>query len=280
MRRNIRRQVSHCVGQTGAELSTWIFSAIQPYLQFEPWFQSVSTLLKKILPRPTKHHITTGITPMLVQLCTQLLRIQHSVFCTAMGSTEHGSRLENWGQNRARQAFQAALEDFEKARERMREESEKTWRRWEEESKHFFGDSKIFPPDMKWWSDEWWLSGSDFMFGNSFDEMKKSIKSRRNMFDAEDNGKAKVVEDNSKMEVFLSTDGFKPSELSVNVCEGMICVQGKHEEKSEEGNVMVLREFTRKYGLPQNAKAEDVESTLLKDGTLKVSVWKVGLLKN
>eukprot|EP00091_Calanus_sinicus_P002103 TRINITY_DN12160_c0_g1_i2.p1 TRINITY_DN12160_c0_g1~~TRINITY_DN12160_c0_g1_i2.p1 ORF type:complete len:189 (-),score=62.03 TRINITY_DN12160_c0_g1_i2:125-691(-) len=183
-----------------------------------------------------------------------------------MASTEHCRRLEYWGQNRASQAFKTAHEDFERARERMREDSEKTWRRWEEESKKFFGKS-----DLKMF-DEGWMS--DSIFDKSFEEMKNSIKRRKDLSDFEDD-KADVSEDKTKMEVSVDTTGYKPSELSVNVAGGMICVAGKHEEKSQEGVVMVLKEFTKKYSLPPDARAEDVESSLLKDGTLKIIAKKV-----
>eukprot|EP00092_Neocalanus_flemingeri_P021248 GFUD01023023.1.p1 GENE.GFUD01023023.1~~GFUD01023023.1.p1 ORF type:complete len:196 (-),score=77.81 GFUD01023023.1:924-1511(-) len=193
-----------------------------------------------------------------------------------MSATEYTSRVEQWKESQNSNAFKTAVEDFERARGRMREETEKTWRRWEEERKKFFGESdKRFLDDMKRFDDGWM---SDSIFDKSFDEMKNSIRKRRDMFVSEDIDKAKVAEDNTKMEVSLDTTGYKPSELSVNVCKGMICVMGKHEEKSEEGKVMVLREFTRKYTLPRDARAEDVESSLLKDGTLRVTAKKVGQL--
>ena len=186
-----------------------------------------------------------------------------------MASTEHCRRLGYWGQDRARQAFKTAQDDFERARERMREESDKTWRRWEEESKKFFGASDIKKFDEGWMSDS--------IFDKSFDEMRNSIKRRKDFYAFEDD-KADVSEDETKMEVSLDTTGYKPSELSVNVAGGMICVAGKHEEKSQEGKVMVLKEFSKKYSLPPDARAEDVESSLLKDGTLKVIAKKVARL--
>ena len=125
--------------------------------------------------------------------------------------------------------------------------------------------------------DNGWMS--DSMFNKSFDDMKSSTLTRnKDMFDGSFNDKTKYSEDGTKMEVSVDTTGFKPSELSVNVMDGMICVAGKHEEKSEAGEVMVLREFTKKYSMPENARAEDVESSLMKDGTLKVVAKKVARL--
>ena len=178
-----------------------------------------------------------------------------------MASTELGRNMEFWGKNKAREAFKAALEDFEKARERMREESEKTWKRWEEERKRFFDESeKQFLKDIKNF-DERWIT--DSIFDQSFDDWKGTLIENTN-----------ICEDKEKMEVCIDTTGYNPSELSVNVIAGTICIAGKHEEKSEEGKVMVSREFTRKYSLPRNARPENVQSSLFKNGMLKVVAKK------
>ena len=55
--------------------------------------------------------------------------------------------------------------------------------------------------------------------------------------------------DDTKMEISLNTAGYKPSELTVNVSDGEISIEGKHEEKSEEGHTMVSRQFLRKVFL-------------------------------
>merc|ERR1719290_24947 len=52
-----------------------------------------------------------------------------------------------------------------------------------------------------------------------------------------------LQEDETKMEISLDTTGYKPGELKVNVSKGELQVRGVHEEKSEEGHVMVKREF-------------------------------------
>merc|ERR1712106_423187 len=54
----------------------------------------------------------------------------------------------------------------------------------------------------------------------------------------------------------------------------LIRVEGKHEEKSEAGQVMVARQFSKKYSLPASAKAEEVVSNLSQDGVLVISVPK------
>jgi len=94
------------------------------------------------------------------------------------------------------------------------------------------------------------------------------------IFKAKDSNVIHLVNDESKLEVSLDITGYKPDELKVTAGQGMICVEGKHEEKSEAGQVMVSREFSRKYSMPDNARAEEVVSNLSKDGVLVVSVPK------
>jgi len=81
-------------------------------------------------------------------------------------------------------------------------------------------------------------------------------------------------EDEGKMEVSLDTSGYKPEELRVQVSDGSLKVEGKHEEKSEEGHTMVSRQFTKCYSLPQGAKKEDIVSNLSEDGVMIITVPK------
>merc|ERR1712083_861009 len=81
-------------------------------------------------------------------------------------------------------------------------------------------------------------------------------------------------EDETKMEVQLDTVGYKPDELKVEVEGGVVRVEGRHQEKSESGQVMVSRQFARQYPLPQGAKPEEVLSSLSKDGVLAIHVPK------
>merc|ERR1712223_329607 len=80
--------------------------------------------------------------------------------------------------------------------------------------------------------------------------------------------------DDTKMEISLNTSGYKPSELKVNVSDGEISIEGKHEEKSEEGHTMVSRQFSRKYTLPAEAKLTEVVSNLSQDGVMVITVPK------
>merc|ERR1712121_289882 len=89
-----------------------------------------------------------------------------------------------------------------------------------------------------------------------------------------DEHELKVVSDNSKLEISLDTSGYKPDELKVTAGQGVICVEAKHEEKTEAGDVMVSRHMSRVYPLPSNAQPEQVHSNLSKDGVLVISVPK------
>merc|ERR1712066_187353 len=70
------------------------------------------------------------------------------------------------------------------------------------------------------------------------------------------------------------------SELEVSVSDGVLLVEGKHEEKAEDGSKMVSRMFSRKYSLPPNAQADHVASNLSSDGVLVVTAPKKALAIN
>merc|ERR1719402_262402 len=66
------------------------------------------------------------------------------------------------------------------------------------------------------------------------------------LFKTKDSELIRTKEDDSKMEVSLDTAQYRPDELEICV----VCVEGKHEEKAEDGTKMVNRSFSRKYTLP------------------------------
>jgi len=81
-------------------------------------------------------------------------------------------------------------------------------------------------------------------------------------------------EDDNKVEVHLDTSGYKPDELKVQVEGNTVRVEGKHEERSQAGAVMVSRQFVKEYALPEGSKPEGVESSLSKDGVLVITMPK------
>merc|ERR1712130_489879 len=76
------------------------------------------------------------------------------------------------------------------------------------------------------------------------------------------------------MEVTLDTSGYKPDELKVEIKDGELCVEGKHEERSQTGEVMVSRQFSRRFGMPQNVKKEGIISNLSQDGVMVITMPK------
>merc|ERR1719402_700323 len=81
-------------------------------------------------------------------------------------------------------------------------------------------------------------------------------------------------EDDNKVEVHLDTSGYNPSELKVQVEGSTVRVEGKHEERSQAGAVMVSRQFVKEHALPEESKPEGVESSLSKDGVLVITMPK------
>merc|ERR1712168_498209 len=160
-----------------------------------------------------------------------------------------------------------------------------TWLDIENSQKNFFEKSrKRFQDSMKGFE-------SSMMSANIFDENKNPLESSSwifpeifgkhsgPVFSSKDSNQIRIVDDETKLEISLDTTGYKPDELKVSAGQGMICVEGKHEEKSEAGQVMVSRQFSKKYSMPSSARAEEVVSDLSQDGVLVVSVPKREAIK-
>merc|ERR1719244_934221 len=137
-----------------------------------------------------------------------------------------------------------------------------TWMDIEKSHKNFFEESrKMFEQSLSSMESKMKLSEDIFKDTDSM-----------SIFGAKDNNVIRMVDDDSKMEISLDTSGYKPDELKVSAGKGVISVEGRHEEKSEEGHVMVSRQFSKTYSLPQNSRSEDVVSNLSQDGILVISV--------
>merc|ERR1712215_431130 len=106
------------------------------------------------------------------------------------------------------------------------------------------------------------------MMPTGFDDKLNSL------LDMKDSNLISLKNDETKMEISLNTSGYKPSELKVNVADGEVSIEGKHEEKTEEGHTMVLRQFSRKYALPAGAKLTEIVSNLSQDGVMVITVPK------
>merc|ERR1711915_624264 len=118
-----------------------------------------------------------------------------------------------------------------------------TWIDIEKSHKNFFEESrKMFEQSLSSMQSKMKLSEDIFKGTDSM-----------SIFGAKDSNVIRMVDDDSKMEISLDTSGYKPDELKVSAGKGVISVEGRHEEKSEEGHVMVSRQFSKTYSLPQNS---------------------------
>merc|ERR1712047_51935 len=86
------------------------------------------------------------------------------------------------------------------------------------------------------WNDEWMVPSRN---------LDNQIKELRSLFNKE--------EANTRMEVRIDASEYKPEELKVSVQSGRLLVEGRHEEKKEDGSGYVQRSFSRRYTLPKEA---------------------------
>jgi len=122
-----------------------------------------------------------------------------------------------------------------------------------------------------------WMMPRRWMMPNM---INTDFSKQMDMFQNKDSELIRMKDDKDKFEVSLDTSQYRPDELRVNVASGVISVEGKHEEKAEDGRTMVSRQFSRKYSLPAGAKQETVVSNLSSDGVLVISAPKSPALAN
>lgn len=72
-------------------------------------------------------------------------------------------------------------------------------------------------------------------------------------------------------QVSLNVAPYNPDEISVKVVDNCIFVEAKHEERSEDGESYVSRQFSRRYLLPDEYSIADIVSKLSSDGILTVT---------
>merc|ERR1711882_10034 len=111
------------------------------------------------------------------------------------------------------------------------------------------------------WEDGWMMPSRSQMLQNPFKEFKS-------IFNEEE---TKVNEDDAKMEVRIDASEYKPEELKVSVQSGTLLVEGKHEEKKEDGSAYVKKSFSRSYTLPKEAQADQMVSNLSSEGVLVIT---------
>ena len=75
--------------------------------------------------------------------------------------------------------------------------------------------------------------------------------------------------------MILDTRHYKPDQVQVKIqSDGMLCIEGKQEEKSEDGKKIICRQFTRQYTLPKKCLKSKLRSNWSPDGVLCVTAPK------
>merc|ERR1712241_225980 len=186
--------------------------------------------------------------------------------------------------------FKNSWEDFDRVWDAMFTESRDMWRKFDEDFRNMAcmsnnimlespaNTEKVEGGDprslMRQDSKSRWESGWMFPRRWMLPALNTDFPSNMELFKTKDSEVTRVKEDESKLEVSLDTSQYRPDELSVAVSDGVLVVEGKHEEKAEDGSKMVSRSFSRKYTLPAGARSEDVVSNLSSDGVLVITAPK------
>ena len=75
--------------------------------------------------------------------------------------------------------------------------------------------------------------------------------------------------------MILDTRHYKPDQVQVKIqTDGMLSIEGKHEERSDDGKKQVSRQFTRQYTLPKRCMKDKLRSYWSPDGVLVVTAPK------
>merc|ERR1711983_539177 len=189
--------------------------------------------------------------------------------------------------------FKNSWDDFDKVRDAMFTESRDMWKKFDEDFRNMAcmsnnimlespAGSAITSEEqstahrslMRQDSKSRWENGWMFPRRWMLPALNTDFPNNMDIFKSKDNEVIRVKEDDTKMEVSLDTSQYRPDELKVMVNDGILTVEGKHEEKAEDGSKMVSRMFSRKYTLPADAKSEEVASNLSSDGVLVITAPK------
>ena len=191
------------------------------------------------------------------------------------GDKAVGTTVEIANKEQSEAALKPFLESFGKVTADLTRETDGIWIRWNERQNIFLEKSaERFKNDMekfqKCWLED--LSAEIRQQNREFfsDILATSDNTSFQHFESSD--PSTLHSEDDYVEVVLDTSGYNAAELEVTVVDRMICVQGKHEERLKKGEPLVFREFTRKYPLPADAKPEDVDSILTRDGLLIITV--------
>ena len=105
-----------------------------------------------------------------------------------------------------------------------------------------------------------------------FEEMDKEMQSffDRSFINEWEEGGMKVTAGKDTFEICVDVRGFDPKDVQVTLKDGVLTIEGKHEEKSEKGENVVTRQFTRRFTLPQGVDMENAKSLIDKNGILRI----------
>jgi len=103
--------------------------------------------------------------------------------------------------------------------------------------------------------------------------MKTQFKDM-NLFQTEDPQVIRMVDKKDKLGISLDTADYRPDELRVSVTDAQIIIEGKHEERDGDDDVVLRRQFVRRYSVPRRIGAEQVTCNLSSDGVLVVTALK------
>merc|ERR1712121_107476 len=95
----------------------------------------------------------------------------------------------------------------------------------------------------------------------------------RPRYNRQHSGVSEITTTNEKFAVNLDVPQFKPEELTVNVKDNLLTVEGKHEEKQDDHGY-ISRHFVRKYTIPSHIDAEKLASNLSAQGVLSIEAPK------
>uniref|UniRef100_A0A0N5AH77 SHSP domain-containing protein n=1 Tax=Syphacia muris TaxID=451379 RepID=A0A0N5AH77_9BILA len=91
------------------------------------------------------------------------------------------------------------------------------------------------------------------------------------------NSAGPVINDDEKFAVEVDVKQFHPSELSVNIRNHELTIEGHHDERPDaDGHIE--RHFIRRYSIPDDVNLEEVSSHLSDNGILTVAAKKTGVL--
>jgi HSP20 family molecular chaperone IbpA len=172
--------------------------------------------------------------------------------------------------------FSTNWDDFDKLHEKMVQETKDLWNRFDRQLKSLEDKdeaTKEVSENAKEADDSgsWFFPRSLMRLPSLFSgEMTKDLLLKEEQT-------INVRDDDKVFEVSLDTRNYRPDEIKVDVVDKVLNIEGKHEEKSEDGNKFTSRQFVRKYTLPAECSADQVVSNLSADGVLLVTAPKLAL---